>query len=125
MGLNYAESLANILYFAFIVVLLHAVFSKLGLELYLLQQLLLLAFGGAMLGIGLAVGLGGRDVVNGILAGYYVRQNMKTGDHVTVGTITGTVREVGPVSTILDVQEAGVTTQRIVPNTKMLHEAVR
>ncbi len=65
-------------------------------------------------GLHVAVGLGGRDVVNGILAGYYVRQNMKSGDRVTVGEIVGTVREVGPVSTILDVQEAGGTIQRIV-----------
>jgi hypothetical protein len=125
MGLNYAETLANIIYLAVVVVLLHEVCGQLGLKLELLQHILLIGFSGAMLGIGLAVGLGGRDVVNGILAGYYVRQNMKSGDRVTVGEIVGTVREVGPVSTILDVQVAGVTTQKIVPNSKMLHEAVR
>lgn len=121
MGLNYAQSLANVVYCAFVLVLLHQISSQLGLELKLFTDLILIVFGGLMLGLGLAVGLGGKDVISGILAGYYVRKRFQAGDRVTIGDIAGTIREVGPVSTVLDVPGA----QRIVPNTKMLHEAVR
>ncbi len=121
MGLNYAQSLANVVYCAFVVVLLHQISNQLGLELKLFTDLILIVFGGLMLGLGLAVGLGGKDVISGILAGYYVRKRFQAGDRVSVGDIAGTVREVGPVSTVVDVPGA----QRIVPNTKMLHEAVR
>ena len=73
----------------------------------------------------LAVGLGGRDVMAGILSGYYVRQRMAAGDRVTVAGFEGTVREVGPVATIIETDEDGLLHRHSVPNTKMLQEAVR
>jgi small-conductance mechanosensitive channel len=125
IGLNYAQTLANVVYGVYLIVLLHQVSTLIGLELSLLQYLIMIGFGGMMLGVGLAVGLGGKDVIAGILAGYYVRKRFQAGDQVTVGDITGVVREVGPVSTVIDVTTAGSTTQRILPNTKLLHEGVR
>jgi small-conductance mechanosensitive channel len=44
---------------------------------------------------------------------------------VTVGHMEGTVREVGPVATIIETEEDGLLNRRSVPNTKMLNEAVR
>jgi small-conductance mechanosensitive channel len=64
-------------------------------------------------------------VIGGILAGYYVRQRLQTGDHVSVGTLEGTVREVGPVATVIEIDEEGFITRRSIPNAKMLNEAVR
>ena len=61
----------------------------------------------------------------GILAGYYIRQRLHAGDHVQVGGMEGTVREVGPVATILETEEDGLLNRRSVPNTKMLNEAIR
>ena len=61
----------------------------------------------------------------GILAGYYVRQRLQAGDHVTVGHLEGTVREVGPVATIIETDEDGLLNRHSVPNSKMLNEAVR
>jgi hypothetical protein len=61
----------------------------------------------------------------GILAGYYLRQRLAAGDHVEVAGLEGTVREVGPVATIIETDEAGLLNRHTVPNTKMLHEAVR
>ena len=63
--------------------------------------------------------------MGGILAGYYVRQRLQAGDHVTVGTLEGTVREVGPVATVIETDEDGLINRRSIPNTKMLNEAVR
>ena len=62
---------------------------------------------------------------NGILSGYYIRQRLHAGDHVHVGDLEGTVREVGPVATIIETEEDGLLNRRSVPNTKMLNEAVR
>ena len=86
---------------------------------------ILIVFAGLALGFGLALGLGGRDTMAGILAGYYVRQRLQAGDHVTVGNLEGTVREVGPVATIVETEEDGLLNRRSIPNNKMLNEAVR
>jgi len=44
---------------------------------------------------------------------------------VTIGHLEGTVREVGPVATIIETDEDGLLNRRSVANTKMLNEAVR
>jgi hypothetical protein len=125
VGLSYAEYLANGCYYVFALLTFIAAFNQLGLEFKLLEQLILIAAGALAVGFGLSFGLGGRDVMAGILAGYYIRQRLHAGDHVTVGHLEGTVREVGPVATIIETEEDGLLNRRSVPNTKMLNEAVR
>jgi small-conductance mechanosensitive channel len=95
------------------------------MNLELLENMILIAFGALAVGFALAFGLGGRDVIGGILAGYYVRQRLQAGDHVTVGNLEGTVREVGPVATVIETEEDNFINRRSIPNAKMLNEAVR
>jgi len=125
VGLSYAEHLANGCYYVLALLTFLAAFNQLGIEFALLDKLILIASAGLALGFGLAFGLGGRDVMAGILAGYYLRQRLQSGDQVQVGSMQGTVREVGPVATIIETDEAGLLNRHSVPNTKMLNEAVR
>ena len=125
VGLSYAEHLANGFYYVLVLVTFHAALTHLGMNLQLLENMVLIAFGALAVGFALAFGLGGRDVIGGILAGYYVRQRLQTGDHVTIGSLEGTVREVGPVATVIETDEEGFINRRSIPNAKMLNEAVR
>lgn len=125
VGLTYAEHLANGCYYVLALLTFIAAFNQLGIAFGLLDNLILIASGGLALGFGLAFGLGGRDVMAGILAGYYLRQRLAAGDHVEVAGMEGNVREVGPVATIIETQENGLRNRHTVPNTKMLNEAVR
>ena len=125
LGVSYAEHLANACYYVLALLTFIAAFNQLGIKFDLLDNLILIAFGGLALGFGLSFGLGGRDVMAGILAGYYLRQRLNAGDHVQVAGLEGTVREVGPVATIVETDEDGLINRHTVPNTKMLNEAVR
>ncbi len=125
VGLSYAEHLATAFYYVLVLVTFHAALTHLGMNLQLLENMLLIAFGALAVGFALAFGFGGRDVVGGILAGYYIRQRLQAGDHVTVGALEGTVREVGPVATVIETDEEGYINRRSIPNSKMLAEAVR
>jgi small-conductance mechanosensitive channel len=125
VGLTYAEHLANGFYYVLVLVTFHAALTHLGMNLELLENMVLIAFGALAVGFALAFGLGGRDVIGGILAGYYVRQRLQTGDRVSVGPLEGTVREVGPVATVIETDEDGYINRRSIPNAKMLNEAVR
>jgi small-conductance mechanosensitive channel len=125
VGLTYAEHLANGFYYVLVLVTFHAALTHLGMNLELLENMILIAFGALAIGFALAFGLGGRDVIGGILAGYYVRQRLQTGDRVTVGNLEGTVREVGPVATVIETEEDNYINRRSIPNAKMLNEAVR
>ncbi len=125
VGLPFAEHLANGCYYVLAILTLTAVCDQLGLRFELLQNLILIGAGGLAIGFGLAFGLGGRDVMAGILSGYYVRQRLHAGDHVLIGSMEGTVREVGPVATVIETDEDGLLNRHSIPNTKMLNEAVR
>ena len=125
LGITYAEHLANGVYYVLAVLTFIAAFDQLNIQFALLEKLILMAFGALAVGFGLALGFGGRDVMAGILAGYYVRQRLQSGDHVSIGDMEGTVREVGPVATIVETDEHGLLHRHSVPNTKMLNEAVR
>ena len=125
VGISYAERLATGCYYVLALMTFIAAFGQLEIKFALLEQMILIAFGSLAVGVGLAVGLGGREVVGGILAGYYTRQRLQTGDRVSVAGFEGTVREVGPVATIIETREDGLTSRHSIPNTKMLNEAVR
>lgn len=125
VGIAYAENLANGVYYVLALMTFIGAFDQLHIEFGLLKELILIAFGGLALGFGLAFGLGGREVMGGILAGYYTRQRLHTGDHVAVAGMQGTVREVGPVATVIETEEDGLLNRHSVPNTRMLNEAVR
>ena len=125
LGISYAEHLANACYYVLALLTFILAFNQLGIAFHLLDNLILIACGGLALGLGLSLGLGGRDVMAGILAGYYLRQRLATGDHVAVAGMEGTVREVGPVATVIETTDDGLLNRHTVPNTKMLNEAVR
>ena len=125
VGVTYAERLATGCYYVLALMTFIAAFDQLDIKFKLLEQMILMSFAALALGTGLAVGLGGREVVGGILAGYYTRQRLHAGDFVSVAGLEGTVREVGPVATIIETKEGGLLNRHSVPNTKMLNEAVR
>lgn len=125
LGISYAEHLANGCYYTLALLTFILAFQNLGIKFELLNYAILIVLGGLALGCGLALGLGGRDVMAGILAGYYLRQRLAAGDEVDVSGMQGTVREVGPVATIIETDEHGLVNRHSVPNTKMLNEAVR
>ncbi len=125
VGITYAETLASGCYYILALMTFIAAFDQLGIKFELLKEMILIAFGAVAVGFGLAFGLGGREVMGGILAGYYIRQRLHAGDHVYVAGFEGTVREVGPVATVIETDEDGLLNRHSVPNTRMLSEAVR
>ena len=125
VGVSYAEHLANGAYYILALMTFLAAAEKLDINFKLFEQMILIAFSALALGFGLALGLGGKEVMGGILAGYYTRQRLQNGDHVTVGGLEGTVRDVGPTATTIETFEDGLINRRSVPNVKMINEAVR
>ncbi len=125
IGISYADRLASGAYYILALMTFIAAFDQLEIQFALLNQLILIAFGALALGVGLSVGLGGRDVAGGIMSGYYVRQRMQSGDSVSVAGIKGVIREVGPVATVIETTTDGLTHRHTVPNSTMLNEAVR
>ena len=123
--MSYAEYLANGCYYILALMTFLAAAEKLDINFKLFEQMILIAFAALALGVGLALGLGGREVMGGILAGYYTRQRLQNGDRVQIAGLEGVVRDVGPVATTIETEEDGLINRRSVPNVKMISEAVR
>jgi len=125
VGISYAQQLASGCYYILALMVFIAAFEQLEITFELLNYAILIAFAAVAVGFGLAFGLGGREVMSGILSGYYVRQRLQAGDLVSVAGFEGRVREVGPVATIVESEEEGLLNRHSIPNAKMLSEAVR
>jgi hypothetical protein len=125
VGITYAQQLASGCYYMLAMMTFIGAFGQLDIEFELLNYAILIAFSAVALAFGLSFGLGGREVMAGILCGYYLRQRFQNGDRVTVGRYEGVVREVGPVSTIIETDEDGLMNRHSIPNNLMLNEGVR
>jgi hypothetical protein len=124
VGVAYAQQLADGCYWVLAGIVFFAACDQLDIKFDLLKHVILIACAGLALGIGLCIGLGGREVMGGILAGYYVRQRLQAGDHVKVAGFEGTIREIGPVATVIETEEEGMMKCHSIPNIKMLSEAI-
>jgi hypothetical protein len=124
-GLSYAQQLASAVYYVVVLITLLVVLEDVGVDVKLIHNLVLITAGALAVGFALAFGIGGREVIGGILAGYYIRQRMEPGDPVSLSNMAGTVRDVGPVATIIETEEGGLVHRHSVPNVRMLNEAIR
>lgn len=126
LGLETAKPIALGLGFLTLGISLVLALDQLGLASPLMRQLVLVVFGAICLAAALAVGLGMQDVVSGLVSGYLVRRRLRAGDHVKVAGLTGTVREVGAMATVIEADDAdGLTHRHSVPNRCMLNEAIQ
>ncbi len=92
--------------------------EQLGVETELLVTLLTAVVAALTVTLGLCFALGARGLVTHILAGHYLRQTLPSGRTIEVQGRTGVVEEVGPVSTLLRVDDRTWS----VPNGRLLEE---
>lgn len=116
---------ASAAYYALVVVTLIGALRQMDVEFELLNYAILIVLAGAALAFGLSFGLGGRDVMAGVVCGYYLRQRFQAGDHVRVAGYEGTIREVGVVATVIETEEGGMLNRHSIPNQRMLSESIR
>lgn len=120
-GLGYADRLGRVVQYLISMFVAVLALGVLGLDTALLVTVLTIMVAAFGLALGLGLGLGMRRVVYQLLAGYYVRQRLEAGQHVTIGEVTGEVGGVGSVNTVVAAGDETV----IVPNGVMLDSLVR
>lgn len=76
---------------------------------------------GLALALGLSFGLGGRDIVHNILAGFYARRIFEIGQEVELQGQRGTLISITPTNAIIDQAEAVVS----IANSRLIAEVVR
>lgn len=90
--------------------------DQIGVEVRLVEGLLLLLVGGFVLAAALALGLGSRDLIGHVIAGRHAGRIVTVGDEIEVGRIRGTVAGLGHASVRLTTSEGDVE----IPNSEFL-----
>jgi small-conductance mechanosensitive channel len=72
-------------------------------------------------GIALAFGVGARNIVGNILAGYYARENFKVGDQINIDGEMGILEAIGVVNSEMSTPESYV----IFPNSNLTEKSVK
>jgi small-conductance mechanosensitive channel len=121
LGGDYARGLSNLAYGVLVVVIASLAVGQLQINTTLFDRLieiLLIASGGAL---GLAVGLGTRDIAKQLVAGVYARDLLTHGAQLSIDDAQGVLEEVGAVCMRLKTTDGrtvyvpnGLFTERIV-----------
>jgi small-conductance mechanosensitive channel len=120
-GLGYARQLGSLVQYLVILFVVVLALGVLGVQIGLLVTAITIMIGAFGLAIGLALGLGARNIVYHILAGYYLRQRYRPGQTIRLGQVSGEVSGTGSVNTVVTTDEGST----IVPNGVLLESTVR
>lgn len=105
IGSNSAKTLGNLVYGIMVTVIVLVALEQLDIETVLLHNIIMLVVAGIMLTLAVSLGLGSREVAHNLLAGIYAREQFKQGDVIQLDEVTGVVREVSTLSTIIVVDD--------------------
>jgi len=122
LGLDYSRGLGSLSYGAIAIVTLSLAVGQLQIETVLFNRVVEILLIAAGIALALALGLGTRDIAKHIVAGVYVRDVYKPGTTVEIGSVRGTIRDVGTVITRIQDREAHTV---YVPNATLTDTMVR
>lgn len=104
-GILYGNILGKLVQIAVILVTILIGLDQIGINVTLLQNLLIIISGALFLGGALAFGLGAKTSVRNILASYYLQKIYKVDDPIKIGVIKGRIIKITPFAVILDTSE--------------------
>lgn len=121
INLGYERAVGGLVYFIIVIVVISLAIGQLEIKTDLLNQVVVILLLGGALSIGLALGLGTRDVASNVVAGVYARELYNPGSKIRFGDISGTIVEVGSTNVVIEIgPEKSIT----VPNRRLLEEQV-
>ena len=106
----------------FFVIALTAILAmeQLNLETRLLSTIAVIVVGALALSMGLAFGLGSRDLARSIMAGFHAREAFKPGQRLAIRDHTGQLVRINAAQAVLQIEDGYVS----LPNTALLEEEV-
>lgn len=107
-GISQGVIVAQTFYVAAILVVFVTAVNELGIDTTLLNNTIMIAFGGLIAGAALSFGLGARGAVANLIAAHYLRPVFRVGQMIRVGDIHGTIVALTPVAIVVDTPEGRV-----------------
>src|SRR5205085_6801877 len=125
VNITYGNALGKIIEYAVVAFVIVLAISTLGVDTTILTTSLTIIIASIGLAVALTFALGSRESARNVIAGYYVRQNFRPGQQLTLGDYSGTVRATAGAYTVLEVVGEGGQLRTIsLPNSLLLQSAV-
>ncbi|MGE3509952.1 MAG: mechanosensitive ion channel family protein [Vicinamibacterales bacterium] len=115
----YGDALAQIVRIALISVAVLIAINELGIDVAILTVTLGVVLGAGFGGVALAFGLGARTAVSNIIGSHYLRQMVRAGQSVRLGTVEGEIEAITPTAIVLKTADG-----RVIVPAKAFNEVV-
>ncbi|NNE44275.1 MAG: mechanosensitive ion channel [Gemmatimonadetes bacterium] len=120
LGEGYSTALGRMAAALIYIVVTAMALSQLRLEAAVLQLVITCVVASLCFGLALAFALGSRDVMRNVLAGFYARKLLRSGDEIDMHGQKGTLVSITPTQTVIETKNA----LKLVPNEVYLSEVV-
>lgn len=121
MNIDYGEYLGKMVYFFIIVISFSLAIGQLQIEITLLNQvasIILVAIG---LALAISLGLGSKELSSHAIAGSYIKDIYKIGDHISIDEIEGEIIQLHTTKVIIKTKDESEIS---ISNIKLLNEKV-
>ena len=102
LGLEQTELLASLIRLIILIVAVILAFEHLGLDVGVVEEIMVIAVAAFFAAIALAFGLGASLTVTNIISSHYVRKLYRIGQRIRINNIEGNILEMTPTAVILD-----------------------
>lgn len=119
IGLEQTELLSSVVRLIILTIAVILAFQHLGLDVGVVEDIMVLAVAAFLAAVALAFGLGASLTVTNIISSHYVRKLYRTGQRIRINDIEGSILEMTPTAVIIDTEEG-----RIVVPSKSFNEHV-
>ncbi len=125
VNITYSNALGKIIEYAIVAFVVVLAISTLGVDTTVLTTSLTIIIASAGLAIALTFGLGSREAAKNVIAGFYVRQNFRAGQRITLGQHSGTIRTTAGAYTVIETATAdGKAATLSLPNLMLMEHVV-
>lgn len=122
IGSDSAKSLGNLIYGIMVTVIVLVALEQLDIETKLLHSIIKIVVTGVMLALAFSVGLGAKEVAHNLLSGIYAREHFKPGEQIEIDEVTGKIKEVSTLNTLIVVSENETVS---IPNSTLYKSLVK
>lgn len=119
-SLRSARVMSSILFYVLTLIVIISALDQLQLNVDLLTSNVMIIVGGIVLAFAIAYGLSAREILPHIIASFYLKNHYRIGQHIRIGDLEGTIREINNIHVVLD---HGAETI-IIPAKRLLAEEV-
>ncbi len=120
-GIEFAATLGNLVSALIVFVAGIMAIAQLRIDTDIIRIVSACLLAGIALAFGLSFGLGSREITKNLLAGFYVKRNLRVGDPIEIRGERGILRAVTPVQTLIDADGRTIA----VANASFLDEIAR